>query len=178
MVLHRPPCCCWRATHADLWDRKCRPATPSHTSTLWVHSEMWGHSPSLWKRQNSVGIKVTFCLLSYFEEIDLAYEITLLSVCVCACVSPLIVARQLLGKSHLIVARQRLGKNPQNFLCILWDHFAVIVSVSVCLRNRFVFCAVRVVSKESRRFPELLVFFAERINIRHAKTFSFCYNLI
>jgi hypothetical protein len=40
----------------------------------------------------------------------------LLSVCACArvcvCVSPIIVARQRLGKSPLIVARQRLGKSP------------------------------------------------------------------
>jgi hypothetical protein len=41
-----------------------------------------------------------------------AYEITLLSVCARACVSPPIVARQRIGKNPLIVARQRLGENP------------------------------------------------------------------
>jgi hypothetical protein len=49
-------------------------------------------------------------LLSYLEEIEYAYEITLLSVCVCVSI-PTIVARQRLGRSRLIVARQRLGKN-------------------------------------------------------------------
>jgi hypothetical protein len=33
-----------------------------------------------------------------------------LSVCVCVCVYPPIVARQRLGKNPLIVARQRLGR--------------------------------------------------------------------
>jgi hypothetical protein len=52
--------------------------------------------------------------LPNFEEIEQAYEITLLFVCVCKCVcvcTP-IAARQRLGKSPLIVARQRLGECP------------------------------------------------------------------
>jgi hypothetical protein len=48
----------------------------------------------------------------YFEKIEYAHEITLLSVYVCVSVYPSIVAKQRLGKSPLIVARQRLGKNP------------------------------------------------------------------
>jgi hypothetical protein len=67
-------------------------------------------------------------------------------VCVFLCVSgypPL----SMLGKSPLILSRQRLGKNSHNFLCISWDHLAACV----CPHNCFVFYAVRVVSKESRR---------------------------
>jgi hypothetical protein len=41
----------------------------------------------------------------YFEKIEWAYEITLLSV------YPPTVARQQLGKNPLVVARQRLGRN-------------------------------------------------------------------
>jgi hypothetical protein len=52
---------------------------------------------------------VTFNLL-YLEKIVYAYEITLLSLCVCLCISP-IVAGQRLGKNSLIVARKRLGRN-------------------------------------------------------------------
>jgi hypothetical protein len=46
--------------------------------------------------------------LLILKKIEYAYEITLLSVCVC----PLIVAMQRLSKNSLIIARQRLGKNP------------------------------------------------------------------
>jgi hypothetical protein len=45
----------------------------------------------------------------YFEKIEWAYEITLMSVCVSA--YPPIVARQRLCKSRPIIARQRLGRN-------------------------------------------------------------------
>jgi hypothetical protein len=50
-------------------------------------------------------------LISYFEKIEHAFQTTLLSVFMCVCVYPPIVARQRLGESPLIVARQRLGKN-------------------------------------------------------------------
>jgi hypothetical protein len=49
-----------------------------------------------------------FIYFPYFEQIEQAYEITLLCVYVCLCISP-IVARRRLGKNPLIVARQRLG---------------------------------------------------------------------
>jgi hypothetical protein len=35
-----------------------------------------------------------------------------LCVCTCVCASPLIVARQRLGKNPIIIARQQLSKNP------------------------------------------------------------------
>jgi hypothetical protein len=52
-------------------------------------------------------------ILSYFVKIEYAYEITLLSVCVCVfrCIPP-IVARQRLGKYPPIVTSQRFYKNP------------------------------------------------------------------
>jgi hypothetical protein len=49
-----------------------------------------------------------FILLSLFKKNEYAYEMKLLSVCVCI---PPIVASQRLGKNPLIVSRQRLGRN-------------------------------------------------------------------
>jgi hypothetical protein len=49
-------------------------------------------------RQQGELMSLLFSLLSRFEKIEYAYEITLLSVQVCVCVPP-------------IVARQRLGRN-------------------------------------------------------------------
>jgi hypothetical protein len=65
----------------------------------------FGHS------EKSISCGISPCktpFLAYFptlKKIEYAYEITLLSVCLC--ISP-IVARQRLGKSSLIVARQQL----------------------------------------------------------------------
>jgi hypothetical protein len=48
----------------------------------------------------------------YFDKIEYAYKITLVSVCVCVCLCiPPIAAMQRLGKNPLIVARQQLGRN-------------------------------------------------------------------
>jgi hypothetical protein len=67
-----------------------------------------------------VVLLVVVSLLSYFEKVQLAYEITLLSVCVCLCIPP-----SLLGNGSV----------------------KVLLSL---LSNDYVFYAVRVVSKESR----------------------------
>jgi hypothetical protein len=65
-----------------------------------IHLEFQFETPNL---------TVFFTLLPYFEKINYAYVITLLSVCVY--IIPPIVARQRLGKNPLIIVRQLFGKN-------------------------------------------------------------------
>jgi hypothetical protein len=86
-------------------------------------------------RNGALTVICLFSRLPYFEKKNRVSLWDHVAVRVCVCVSPPpVVARQRLGKNPLIVARQLLGKN---FLPLLG--------------NGYVFYAVRVVSKESRR---------------------------
>jgi hypothetical protein len=89
-------------------------------------------------------------LLSYFEKIEYVYGITLLSVCVCVCVSPL----SLLGNGSVKVPLSLLSNGSVRIppdSCVYYEITLISMCLSVWPHNCLVFYAVRVILKGRKR---------------------------